>query len=208
MAPDGSQMGIMPLPQALDFARQQDLDLVEVAPNATPPVCRVMDHGKYKYEQDQRRKEAKKKQSHISVKEMKFRPKIDEHDFDTKVKHVERFLREGSKVKLTIMFRGREVSHPELGRRILDRVADQVEEIGEVEAYPKIDGRNMTMVLGPARGGRRKRRAETPSAVAPEEHEEPVSEDAPAEEVNDDEAVAQDAATPEPAPEEAAAEAN
>lgn len=153
---DGNQVGIRPLPEALDFARSKDLDLVEVAPNATPPVCRVMDHGKFKYEQDQRRKEARKKQTNISVKEMKFRPKIDEHDYTTKVKHVQRFLKQGDKVKLTIMFRGREVSHPELGKRILDRVADEVAEIAEVEAFPRIDGRNMTMVLAPSKEGRRR----------------------------------------------------
>lgn len=157
MDADGNQLGVRPLPEALDYARSRDFDLVEVAPNATPPVCRVMDHGKFKYEQDQRRKEARKKQAHVSVKEMKFRPKIDEHDYSTKVKHVERFLRQGSKVKLTIMFRGREVTHPELGQRILDRVADEVAEIGEVEAYPRIDGRNMTMVLAPVRDGQRRR---------------------------------------------------
>lgn len=158
---DGTQLGVTPLPEALEYARSKDLDLVEVAPNASPPVCRVMDFGKYKYEQDQRRKEARKKQrqSHgqISIKEMKFRPKIDAHDYATKVRHVERFLREGSKVKLTIMFRGREVSHPELGKRILDRVAEEVGEIAEIEHYPRIDGRNMTMVLAPVREGRRRK---------------------------------------------------
>lgn len=164
------------LSDALEYAKGKDLDLVEVAPNANPPVCRVMDYSRYKYEQNQRKKEAKKKQRHgagqISVKEMKFRPKIDAHDYATKVRHVERFLREGSKVKLTIMFRGREVSHPELGKRILDRVADEVGEIAEIEHYPRIDGRNMTMVLSPLKDGRRKRKpgeAETPerSTAAP-----------------------------------------
>ena len=150
------------LSDALEYAKGKDLDLVEVAPSANPPVCRVMDYSRYKYEQNQRKKEAKKKQRHgagqISVKEMKFRPKIDAHDYATKVRHVERFLREGSKVKLTIMFRGREVSHPELGKRILDRVADEVGEIAEIEHYPRIDGRNMTMVLSPLKDGRRKRK--------------------------------------------------
>lgn len=146
-----------PLPEALQIARELDLDLVEVAPNATPPVCRIMDHGKFKYEQDQRRKESRKKQAHVTLKEMKFRPKIDRHDYETKMKHVVRFLHEEAKVKLTIMFRGREVSHPELGRRILERIAEEVEEIAEIEHYPRIDGRNMTMVLAPLREGRRRR---------------------------------------------------
>jgi translation initiation factor IF-3 len=148
---DGSQLGVKPLPEALGIAREQGLDLVEVAANAEPPVCKIMDFGKYKYEQDQRRKESRKKASNVVIKEMKFRPKIDTHDYDTKMKHVERFLEEGSKVKLTIMFRGREMAHPELGRKILERVAERVAEIAHVESAPKQDGRNMTMVLNPIR---------------------------------------------------------
>jgi len=148
---DGSQLGVKTLPDALGIAREQGLDLVEVAANAEPPVCKIMDFGKYKYEQDQRRKESRKKASNVVIKEMKFRPKIDTHDYDTKMKHVERFLEEGSKVKLTIMFRGREMAHPELGRRILERVAERVAEIAHVESAPKQDGRNMTMVLNPIR---------------------------------------------------------
>jgi translation initiation factor IF-3 len=148
---DGSQLGVKPLPEALGIAREQGLDLVEVAANADPPVCKIMDFGKYKYEQDQRRKESRRKASNVVIKEMKFRPKIDTHDYDTKMKHVERFLEEGSKVKLTIMFRGREMAHPELGRRILERVAERVADIAHVESAPKQDGRNMTMVLNPIR---------------------------------------------------------
>ena len=148
-----------PLPEALHIAREHDLDLVEVAPNANPPVCKIMDFGKYKYEQDVRRKESRRKATNVVIKEMKFRPKIDEHDYTTKTKHVERFLAEGSKVKITIMFRGREMAHPELGKKILDRIAEQVRDIGTVEAAPRVDGRNMVMVLAPAkkpeaRGGR------------------------------------------------------
>jgi translation initiation factor IF-3 len=124
---------------------------VEVAPNANPPVCKIMDFGKYKYEQDVRRKESRRKTSNIVIKEMKFRPKIDEHDYSTKTKHVERFLNEGSKVKVTIMFRGREMAHPELGKRILDRIAEQVKDVGNVEAAPRVDGRNMLMVLAPVK---------------------------------------------------------
>jgi len=133
------------------MAEAAGLDLVEIAPTASPPVCKIMDYGKYKYEQDQRRKESRRKASNVVIKEMKFRPKIDTHDYDTKMKHVERFLEEGSKVKLTIMFRGREMAHPELGRRILEKVAERVADIATVESAPKQDGRNMTMVLNPIR---------------------------------------------------------
>jgi translation initiation factor IF-3 len=148
---DGSQLGVKPLPEAQRIATESGLDLVEVAANADPPVCKIMDYGKYKYEQDQRRKESRRKASNVVIKEMKFRPKIDSHDYDTKMKHVERFLEEGSKVKLTIMFRGREMAHPELGRKILEKVAERVAEIAVIESHPKQDGRNMTMVLNPIR---------------------------------------------------------
>ncbi len=151
VGPDGSQIGVKPLPEALHIAREHDLDLVEVAPNANPPVCKIMDFGKFKYEQDVRRKESRRKTTNVVIKEMKFRPKIDEHDYTTKTKHVERFLSEGSKVKITIMFRGREMAHPELGKKILDRIAEQVRDIGIVEAAPRVDGRNMLMVLAPAK---------------------------------------------------------
>jgi len=148
---DGTQYGVKPLPEALAMAREQGFDLVEVAANADPPVCRIMDFGKWKYEQDQRRKESRKRATNVVIKEMKFRPKIDGHDFETKMKHVERFLGEGSKVKLTIMFRGREMAHPEIGRKILEKVAEQVTEYATVESAPRQDGRNMTMVLNPLR---------------------------------------------------------
>ncbi len=131
------------------MARELELDLVEVADKANPPVCRIMDYGKYKYEAAQRQKESKKKASNVVVKEMKYRPKISGGDFDTKTRKVEKFLHEGHKVKITIMFRGREVTHPELGRKILDDIAERVDEYAKVEAYPRLDGRNMTMVLGP-----------------------------------------------------------
>jgi len=146
---NGVQVGIISTRDALDMARDRDLDLVEVAPNANPPVCKIMDFGKFKYEQDLRRKESRRKTTNVVIKEMKFRPKIDEHDYTTKTKHVERFLVEGSKVKITIMFRGRETQHPELGRKILDQVADRVVHFARVEAMPKLDGRNMVMVLAP-----------------------------------------------------------
>jgi len=157
---------------------------VEVAPNANPPVCKIMDFGKFKYEQDVQRKESRRKATNVVIKEMKFRPKIDEHDYTTKTKHVERFLAEGSKVKITIMFRGREMAHPELGKKILDRIAEQVRDIGIVEAAPKQDGRNMLMVLAPAK----KVEVKPPSAArrpppppdAPPPAEEVSSEPAPA----------------------------
>ena len=153
---DGSQLGVKALPDALAIAREQGLDLVEVADKADPPVCKIMDFGKYKYEQDQRRKESRRKATSVVIKEMKFRPKIDGHDYETKMRHVERFLSEGSKVKLTIMFRGREMAHPELGRRILEKVAERVAPLATVEAAPRQDGRNMTMVLNPTRRPRAK----------------------------------------------------
>jgi translation initiation factor IF-3 len=155
---DGSQLGVQPLPAALQMARDADFDLVEVAPNADPPVCKIMDYERYKYEQQQKRKESKRKATQVVIKEMKFRPKIDQHDYSTKMRHVERFLGEGNKVKLTIMFRGREMAHPELGLRILERIADEVGEIAIVESAPRQDGRNMTMVLHPLKKG------QTPSA--------------------------------------------
>ncbi len=149
VGPDGAQIGIKPLPEALTMARELELDLVEVADKANPPVCRIMDYGKYKYEAAQRAKESRKKSTNVVVKEMKYRPKIGAGDFGTKTKKVEHFLSEGHKVKVTIMFRGREMQHPELGRKILDQVAEAVADQGRVEVYPRLDGRNMTMVLGP-----------------------------------------------------------
>jgi len=149
VAPDGEQIGIRPLPEALAMARELELDLVEVADKANPPVCRIMDYGKYKYEAAQRAKESRRKSTNVVVKEMKYRPKIGHGDFDTKTRKVEKFLDEGHKVKVTIMFRGREMQHPELGKRILDAVAADVVDSGRVEVFPKLDGRNMTMVLAP-----------------------------------------------------------
>jgi translation initiation factor IF-3 len=151
VGPDGQQIGIKPLPEALAIARDNDLDLVEVAAQANPPVCRIMDYGKYKYEAAQKAKESRRKASNVSIKEMKYRPKISKGDFDTKTRKVERFLQDGHKVKVTLTFRGREMHHPELGRRILDDVVSAVEHLGKVEIFPRQDGRNMTMVLGPDR---------------------------------------------------------
>jgi translation initiation factor IF-3 len=137
------------LPEALDIARELDLDLVEVAPGANPPVCRIMDYGKFKFDAAQRAKESRRKAVHVGIKEMKYRPKIGIGDFDTKTRQVAKFLEEGHKVKITIMFRGREVFHPELGKAILDRIAEQMDGMGKPEAVPRLDGRNMVMVLAP-----------------------------------------------------------
>jgi translation initiation factor IF-3 len=147
----GQQVGVLKTADALVFAQERDLDLVEVAPEARPPVCRVLDYSKYKYEQAQKIKQARKHQQQITVREIKFRPKIAEHDYDTKKHHVERFLKHKDKVKVTIMFRGREVTHPERGTAILDRLAEELSEIGVVEQRPMQEGRNMTMMMAPSK---------------------------------------------------------
>ncbi len=151
VGPEGAQLGIKALSEALHAARELDLDLVEVAPQASPPVCRIMDYGRFKFEAAQRAKESRRKTTNVAVKEMKYRPKIGTADFDTKTRQVARFLAEGHKVKITIMFRGREVYHQELGKAILDRIAEQMDGNAKVEAIPRLDGRNMTMVLAPDR---------------------------------------------------------
>jgi translation initiation factor IF-3 len=147
----GGQLGVKPIKEALEYAHGKDLDLVEVAAQADPPVTRVMDYGKYRYEQEQKAKLARKHQISINVKEIKLRPKIGDHDYETKKGHVVRFLNQRAKVKVTIMFRGRETSHPERGRDLLMRLAEDVKEIGLVESPPLLDGRNMVMVLGPTK---------------------------------------------------------
>ena len=146
---DGEENIIMPLSEALNHAMQKGLDLVEMSPNAKPPVCRVMDYGKYRFEQIKREKDARKNQHIIQIKEVKFRPNIEEHDFDTKVKNAERFLRDGDKVKATVMFRGREITHPELGRVLLTRMMEKLEEIATVDRPPKVEGKNMIIILSP-----------------------------------------------------------
>lgn len=146
---EGKQLGVKALSEALSVAKQLDLDLVEVAPDANPPVCRIMDYNRFKYETAQRAKESKKKATNTSIKEMKYRPKIGTGDFSTKTRQVGKFLEEGHKVKVTIMFRGREVFHPEQGKMILDRIAQTVAEGAKVESEPRLDGRNMVMVLAP-----------------------------------------------------------
>ena len=151
IGPDGSQVGIRSTADALTLARELDLDLVEVAAQANPPVCRIMDYGKFKYEEAQKAKESRKKTSHVTVKEVKFRPKIGKGDFDTKVRHMHDFLADGHKVKVTLQFRGREMAHPELGSRILDAVLEQLGDMAKVETQARLEGRNMTMVLSPDR---------------------------------------------------------
>jgi translation initiation factor IF-3 len=148
---DGTQIGVMKTEDALRYAQERDLDLVEVAPDSRPPVCRVLDYSKYKYEQAQKQKAARKHQKQIVIREIKFRPKIAEHDYATKKGHVQRFLKHKDKVKITIMFRGREQSHPERGQMILDRLAGELEELAVIEQRPNLEGRNMTMVLGPSK---------------------------------------------------------
>ncbi len=191
VGPSGEQVGIVPLAKALELAQEYDLDLVEVAANARPPVCKLMDYGKFKYESAMKAREARKNQAHTVIKEMKLRPKIDPHDYDTKKGHVVRFLKQGDKVKITIMFRGREQSRPELGFRLLQRLASDVEELGFIESNPKQDGRNMIMVLGPhkkkteamaeAREAQAARKAERQGVAADEAVDEVEATDAPVE---------------------------
>jgi len=166
---DGAQLGVKPIKEALDYAHGKDLDLVEVAAQADPPVARVMDYGKYRYEQEQKAKIARKHQVSINVKEIKLRPKIGVHDYETKKGHVVRFLNQRAKVKVTIMFRGRETSHPERGRDLLMRLAEDVQEIGVVESPPLLDGRNMVMLLGPTKNAGVAKDAQTEESQRSEE---------------------------------------
>ena len=166
---DGAQLGIKSTDEAREYAYGKNLDLVEVAAQADPPVAKIMDYGKYKYEQEQKAKQARKHQSQIHVKEIKLRPKIGVHDYNTKKGHVERFLNQRAKVKVTIMFRGRETTHPERGRDLLLRLAEDVKEIGAIESQPLLDGRNMVMVLGPTKNAGVKRDAEDENAERSEE---------------------------------------
>lgn len=146
---DGSQLGIVPLKKALDLAAEDHLDLVEVAPNANPPVCKIMDYGKFKYQQSKRSQEAKKKQTVIQVKEVKVRPKTDEHDLQVKIRHIKRFLGQKDKAKVTIVFRGREIAYTDQGMKILERIEDELKDEAIIEQHPKMEGRNMVMILAP-----------------------------------------------------------
>jgi translation initiation factor IF-3 len=228
---DGNQVGVLSRDDALAYARQRDLDLVEVAAEARPPVCRVLDYSKYKYEQEQKAKQARKHQKQVTVREIKLRPKIAQNDYETKKGHVERFLRHQDRVKITIMFRGRETTHPERGERLLMQLADDVSEIGVVEQRPNLDGRNMTMLLAPVKpketagqadGASADASAEAPVAAAagaaPAADAAPAPEDAPAADAAPADAPpdaapaeappdAADDAAPVPPPEAAAAEA-
>jgi translation initiation factor IF-3 len=180
---NGNQVGVMRTPEALRYAQDKDLDLVEVAPEARPPVCRVLDYSKYKYEQAQKVKQARKHQQQITIREIKFRPKIAENDYNTKKGHVERFLRHKDKVKITIMFRGREVTHPERGVMILDRLAEELAEIAVIEQRPIQDGRNMTMMLGPSKAvlsGEISSGSDAPEEAAADAADAPAAAEAPA----------------------------
>lgn len=146
---EGEALGVITTSQALEMAEQQQLDLVEVSPNATPPVCRIMDYGKFKYQQSKKQQEARKKQVHVEVKEIKLRPKTDDHDLMFKVKHVRRFLEEGNKAKVTLVFRGREITHMDIGRAVIERFAAELADIALIESQPRVDGRSMYMIVAP-----------------------------------------------------------
>ncbi len=146
---ESEQLGIIPTSKALELAAQLELDLVEVSPTAVPPVCRIMDYGKFKYQQSKKQQEARKKQVHVEVKEIKLRPKTDEHDLMFKVRHVRRFLEEGNKAKITLVFRGREITHMDIGRSVIQRFAAELEDVAVIESQPRVDGRNMYMIVAP-----------------------------------------------------------
>jgi translation initiation factor IF-3 len=147
--PDGKQLGVLPVKEAIKIAEERGLDLVEVAPNSQPPVCRIMNYGKYKYQQSKRTQEARKHQTVIHIKEVKVRPRTEEHDFQFKLRHVKRFLDEGNKVKISILFRGREIAHPEFGKELLNRFVEGVKDVTVIEQSPRLEGRNMVMILAP-----------------------------------------------------------
>ena len=193
----GEQVGVVKIDDALEYARERDLDLVEIAAEARPPVCRVLDYSKYKYEQEQKKKAARKHQQQVTIREMKLRPKIATHDYETKKGHILRFLKQGQKVKVTIMFRGREMAHPERGEALLRKVADELAEFGTVEQHPSQEGRNMTMVMAAVKAP--VRRSHKPAEEKGEQAvPEPVAEEAapPAE----PEAASEPEAAPEPSP--------
>lgn len=165
---NNAQLGILPTFQALNLARERGLDLVEVAPTAVPPVCRILDYGKFKYEQSKKEREARKHQKMVTLREIRMKPKIDDHDVDFKTRTVEKLLKEGDKVKVTVMFRGREVTHPQIGRALLDRIYERVKESGQLEKPPAMEGRHMTMILapGPAKPARERAPASPPPPAA------------------------------------------
>jgi translation initiation factor IF-3 len=177
---DGQQIGIVKRDDALSYARERDLDLVEIAPEAKPPVARVLDYSKYKYEQEQRRKQARKHQQQVTIREMKLRPKIATHDYETKKGHILRFLKDNSKVKVTIMFRGREVAHPERGEALLRKLAEEVSEFGTIEQEPSQEGRNMTMMMAPVRAAAAQKQERPARRDGEQERPRPRAADAPA----------------------------
>ena len=170
---NNAQLGIVPTFQALNLARERGLDLVEVAPTAVPPVCRILDYGKFKYEQSKKEREARKNQKNVLLREIRMKPKIDDHDIDFKTRTVEKLLKEGDKVKVTIMFRGREVTHPQIGRALLDRVYERVKEIGQIEKPASMEGRHMTMILVP--GASKAVRDARPPAARPQPQPQPAA---------------------------------
>lgn len=176
IGPEGEQIGILPVKEALARAKELGYDLVEVSPNSRPPVCRILDYGKYKYEMSKKDRAAKKKQHAFQLKEMRYRPKIDEHDYQFKTKHVREFLESGAKVKVFVMFRGRERAHTEFGRDILDKVAEDTKDIAQVEMFPKMEGRTMNMVLGPRTEVLKKLRTEQQAKEATEKQLKPPAE--------------------------------
>jgi translation initiation factor IF-3 len=149
ISPEGEQLGILPIEEALALARERDLDLVEVAPNERPPVCRIMDYGKYKYQQAKRSQEAKKRQKVVQTKEVKMRPKTEEHDYQFKMRHARRFLEEGNKVKVTVLFRGREMDHIQLGQRLVDRIITDCKDVSAIEQTPRMEGQTLSLILMP-----------------------------------------------------------
>lgn len=197
---DGNQVGVLSRDDALNYARQRDLDLVEVAADARPPVCRVLDYSKYKYEQEQKAKQARKHQKQVTVREIKLRPKIAENDYQTKRGHVERFLKHQDRVKITIMFRGRETTHPERGERLLMQLAEDVADFGIVEQRPNLDGRNMTMLLAPLKPKEQEAAAAAPEAGAAEAGVAEAAAAAPEAAAAATETAAPDPTPPEPAP--------
>ena len=164
---DGSQIGVLETPDALKMARDEGLDLVEISPKAVPPVCKIMDYGRFKYETARKEREERSKRTVIEVKEMKFRPKTDGHDFDFKVKHIREFLAEGNKAKLVVQFRGREIVHPEVGQNVLKRVVEACADVGSVEQHPMMEGRRMLMIIGPKGSQQQQKPRPAPVAAAP-----------------------------------------
>ncbi len=185
IGPEGEQVGILPTKEALERAQALGLDLVEVSPNSRPPVCRILDYGKYKYELSKKDRQAKKRQHSFQLKEMRFRPKIDEHDFQFKTKHVRNFLESGSKVKVFVMFRGREMAYTEHGRRVLDRVAEELADVGTVESMPRLEGRHMNMIMAPTADVMKELKQKAEKEKAEEHQAEIARKKAAAEEASD-----------------------